>query len=618
MSLTGESSASLLAAILPTSTTTKFVLIASILACLAYIVRATSPAHLTRVLLSALAATEDCFIQAVEGGSLHCQYIAAIAERLASLQIDVSTLREAALRDSLSDRTLFLQYFQFHRTFAILRCIREVRALETEIEVDTERGAAAGVLARTCSRGGGGADYFHAPPLLNFKLKLCSRGKVLRESLRYRIGGITPDRAVAAAAAQLMHVSPSITLVLLLPPPPGDTTERRRARRWRVAVARAARERQRGGCARFQGRGARVGSRVVVSGVATAVANRDSKQATRAMEAGSARWTPRGIKARRARAAGGARDKPGLSSGVELARCASDLRIALRARTHLRVPPASAPAGDAGAADREAWAVAASRYYENLGTLHPESHFGILSDWKTSFEIFRRHRWGANMKHGRNQHADPCRDIIPTEIHPDVEALRGLVSLAPRLVALYATYYHRHTALIHSLVWSFLKALNGVGHSYSWWTTRRDKFSSGFHTYALEWTDQWIRISVDTRLHTLLDLPFSEPFFKLGDFPPTVTGPDGRPAAVQDPWRNGTNATPFDQDFHLIMNVAVGGTNGWFPDGQGNKPWLNAAGNPPVDFMHGQKQWLPTWPENFEDRAMVVDYVRMWKHCGDP
>ena len=25
------------------------------------------------------------------------------------------------------------------------------------------------------------------------------------------------------------------------------------------------------------------------------------------------------------------------------------------------------------------------------------------------------------------------------------------------------------------------------------------------------------------------------------------------------------------------MDVAVGGTNGWFPDNAGNKPWLNAA-----------------------------------------
>ena len=30
-------------------------------------------------------------------------------------------------------------------------------------------------------------------------------------------------------------------------------------------------------------------------------------------------------------------------------------------------------------------------------------------------------------------------------------------------------------------------------------------------------------------------------------------------------------------EFYLIMNVAVGGTNGWFPEAQGNKPWLNGS-----------------------------------------
>jgi hypothetical protein len=50
---------------------------------------------------------------------------------------------------------------------------------------------------------------------------------------------------------------------------------------------------------------------------------------------------------------------------------------------------------------------------------------------------------------------------------------------------------------------------------------------------------------------------------------------------------NGTggNAAPFDQDFYLIMNVAVGGTNGWFPDGQGDKPWLNHAGSKSPSFF---------------------------------
>ena len=29
--------------------------------------------------------------------------------------------------------------------------------------------------------------------------------------------------------------------------------------------------------------------------------------------------------------------------------------------------------------------------------------------------------------------------------------------------------------------------------------------------------------------------------------------------------------------FYLILDVAVGGTNGWFPDGAGNKPWLDGS-----------------------------------------
>ena len=29
--------------------------------------------------------------------------------------------------------------------------------------------------------------------------------------------------------------------------------------------------------------------------------------------------------------------------------------------------------------------------------------------------------------------------------------------------------------------------------------------------------------------------------------------------------------------FYLVMNVAVGRTNGWFPDGAGDKPWLDGS-----------------------------------------
>ncbi|KAF7335512.1 Glucan 1,3-beta-glucosidase [Mycena venus] len=293
-----------------------------------------------------------------------------------------------------------------------------------------------------------------------------------------------------------------------------------------------------------------------------------------------------------------------------------------------------------------------------------------------------------------------------------------------------------------ALNWGPTPQLNGVGKSYSWWTDRRTPFSNDFHTYTMEWTDKWLHISVDTPLHTLLDMQFNEPFWQRRDFPKTLYLPfpshtlsflsralisplDHRPRrpprGAPGPWANATNknAAPFDQgeenknygvfkgtnalpplraveagssgmgrhpasfallqgedgddllhirsqmrgagrhslplllrpcplfpssslppvaltlsfppffpslinthplptDFYLIKNVAVGGTNGWFPDGQGNKPWLNHAGNPMADFASNKGQWLPTWPENVEDRAMVVDYVKMWKHCGDP
>ncbi|KAJ6477629.1 hypothetical protein C8R45DRAFT_363604 [Mycena sanguinolenta] len=72
-------------------------------------------------------------------------------------------------------------------------------------------------------------------------------------------------------------------------------------------------------------------------------------------------------------------------------------------------------------------------------------------------------------------------------------------------------------------------------------------------------TFDWRRVP---RLHTLLDIPFSKGrFWNRGDLSTTE-----QMIAV------GVRATPFDQDFDLIINVAVGGTNGWFPDGQGNEP----------------------------------------------
>ena len=78
--------------------------------------------------------------------------------------------------------------------------------------------------------------------------------------------------------------------------------------------------------------------------------------------------------------------------------------------------------------------------------------------------------------------------------------------------------------------------------------------------------------------------------------------------------------------FYLILNVAVGGTSGWFPDGFGGKPWLDGSLGmchlylrystpipPPCtaamsDFAKKQDDWYSTWPqgESIDDRALVV------------
>ncbi|KAJ7244227.1 hypothetical protein C8J57DRAFT_1364108, partial [Mycena rebaudengoi] len=57
--------------------------------------------------------------------------------------------------------------------------------------------------------------------------------------------------------------------------------------------------------------------------------------------------------------------------------------------------------------------------------------------------------------------------------------------------------------------------------------------------------------------------------------------------------------------FYLIMNVAVGGTNGWFPDGP-EKLWLDGSMMAPRDFLQAKDQWHPSWPQDIERCAMVM------------
>jgi hypothetical protein len=56
-----------------------------------------------------------------------------------------------------------------------------------------------------------------------------------------------------------------------------------------------------------------------------------------------------------------------------------------------------------------------------------------------------------------------------------------------------------------------------------------------------------------------------------------ATGQNYWSGVTENPWEAGEPSAPFDQEFYLILNVAVGGTNGYFPDDQCDKPWSNSA-----------------------------------------
>ena len=84
-------------------------------------------------------------------------------------------------------------------------------------------------------------------------------------------------------------------------------------------------------------------------------------------------------------------------------------------------------------------------------------------------------------------------------------------------------------------------------------------------------------IYVDRRIDRMIDLRFDkESFFQRGEFPKTVINGTTE-VVLENPWEGRPNSAPFDQQFYLIISLAVGGTPGWFPDDVGGKPWFDGS-----------------------------------------
>jgi hypothetical protein len=147
---------------------------------------------------------------------------------------------------------------------------------------------------------------------------------------------------------------------------------------------------------------------------------------------------------------------------------------------------------------------------------------------------------------------------------------------------------------------------------FGWQEFKRQSLADGFHTYGLEWDHEFMRFYIDTQLHAMLELDsYKQGFFKMGDFPATAQNGTAAEVPLTDPWTNNQNATnpksaPFDQDFYMIIDLAVGGTSGWFPDAVANKPWFDKSGDKAMlDFAIAHDTWSKTWPST-TDRDFIM------------
>jgi beta-glucanase (GH16 family) len=120
-------------------------------------------------------------------------------------------------------------------------------------------------------------------------------------------------------------------------------------------------------------------------------------------------------------------------------------------------------------------------------------------------------------------------------------------------------------------------------------------FDADFHVYKIVWTDESIEYYVDDTLHHTVEA--GDGFWARGNF----TG--------DNIWEGQGAMAPFNQEFYIILNNAVGGVN-YFNDRFRNeptpKPWSNNSPQAARDFWDARSRWLPTWNMDTDDSHLQV------------
>ena len=83
----------------------------------------------------------------------------------------------------------------------------------------------------------------------------------------------------------------------------------------------------------------------------------------------------------------------------------------------------------------------------------------------------------------------------------------------------------------------------------------------------------------------------------------------------ENPWQYSTEKNaPFNTEFYLIINLAVGGTAGYFPDGIAGKPWSDMSQRASSEFYDNKGQWWNSWGNTTS--IFQIDSVNVWDLAG--
>ena len=139
-------------------------------------------------------------------------------------------------------------------------------------------------------------------------------------------------------------------------------------------------------------------------------------------------------------------------------------------------------------------------------------------------------------------------------------------------------------------------------------TNDNTTLTDGFHIYGLKWTADEIYTYIDNDSNRVFTYNFKQQsIYSYGDY------------AANGASYTGTASAPFDTEFYVIFDLAVGGTNNFFPDQtavEDNKPWRNNDLAPKYEFWTNRTagtNWGSTWNTTDDSTHLKIDYIRVYQ-----